>query len=278
LTTAEPHPASALLYARPLVVPCKRLNALEREWENLKAREGFTEFHSAECLARNSKSEYANWDEHKVKRVFSRVAQITTKYGSVAVSWAVKKSHYDEVIPEEWRRVGGRFHYTWAVRRVLYMIRDSHPIIGSMASLEYCFDWIDDRVTREEIERVMAQEDSAHPGEYEGRYSFRKRKELPALQCADLLAWSCLQVGRWLFESTPINPVAQSAIGHFGRVRKGEWLRMVTNTRQQLEEIVATNVVDVNSEEARRAWHRKYEARRATARAGGTKKPKADPS
>ncbi len=254
-------PSQRIAICSALVIPAKRLKALENEWENLKAKEGFTEFHSSECLARNPKSDFFQWDDEKVARVFLRVAQIATKYSTRAVSWAVKKSDYDETLPEEWRRYGGRFHYTWAFRRVLYLIRDSLPNFEAMVSPEYVFDWIDDASAKEEVERVMAQEDSGHPGEYEGRYTFKKRKEIPALQCVDLLAWSCFQISRRTFESTPIDPIAQTALDHFARYRRGEWIRLFTNTREQLQEIVRENRRDINREASRREWYRRYEAR-----------------
>lgn len=255
-------PIQRVAICSALIIPGRRIVALENEWNRLTEKEGFGDFHSSPCASANSESQFADWKDDKIKRVFSRVAQISTKYGVKAFSWAIQKQDSDECIPSEWKEHGGSDHYTWAVRRVLYLIRDWFESRGPFIPPEYIFDWIEDKSAKEEVERVMAQEESGHPGEYEGHYGFKKRREIPGLQCADLLAWSCFQMGRFLFENTPVPIRASESLHLFGSRRSDPyWLEMQTNTREQLLEIVARNERDIEGQSRRRAWFEKYKAK-----------------
>jgi hypothetical protein len=103
-------PEQKVAIATALIIPAKRIVALEREWDALKKREGFTSFHMAEFSARNQKSGFADWPEPKRERVYRQVRAITKKYGVAAVTFAVYKKDYDEVVPEDMRNTAGRFH------------------------------------------------------------------------------------------------------------------------------------------------------------------------
>jgi len=107
-------PNQKVAIATCLIVPAKRIVALEREWNALKLREEFSCFHTAEFSARNPKSEFAKWDVNKHERVFDRVRSIIKKFGVKCFSFAVNKKDYDEVIPGEFRKHLND-HYSWAV-------------------------------------------------------------------------------------------------------------------------------------------------------------------
>lgn len=86
----DPNQRAAI--ATAFVVPAAQIIPLEREWDKLKKRHGFSDFHTSEMVARNYKSDFADWDEAKQREVFERVRQISKKYGigrSGAVSFAV---------------------------------------------------------------------------------------------------------------------------------------------------------------------------------------------
>jgi hypothetical protein len=84
-------PNQAVAIATAIIIPAAQIIRLEREWENLKKKEGFSCFHTSEMIARNKKSEFADWDDEKVDRVFRRVREISMKFSIAtgAVSFAV---------------------------------------------------------------------------------------------------------------------------------------------------------------------------------------------
>ena len=105
--------------ATALIIPAQRIIALDREWKALQEKEGFTDFHTSEFVARNPKSEFALWDDDKQNRVFLRVREIIKKYGAQVMSFTVHKADYDGVLPPDLRRYAGKYHYSWAIRHVM---------------------------------------------------------------------------------------------------------------------------------------------------------------
>ncbi len=75
-------PAQRVANATALIVPASRIVEFQHEWDKLKKREGFTEFHTSEFVAKNPKSDFANWSRVKQARVFRRVRQICMKYSA----------------------------------------------------------------------------------------------------------------------------------------------------------------------------------------------------
>ncbi len=150
-------PAQAVAIATALIIPQAQIIRLDTEWDGLRAKEEFDCFHTSEFYFKNPKSEFANWTDAKRARVFTRVRQISTKYGIRAVSIAVKKSDYDEVAPTELRSFLGKSHYSWAVRQVIGNLAALHPPKAS-AGREWIFQWLDRHVpARKEIEDIMDQ-------------------------------------------------------------------------------------------------------------------------
>jgi len=117
-------PDQQIAIATALIVPAARIVALDREWKALTEKEGFPGFHMSECVARNKDSHFAHWSDDKKRGVISRVRQIGEKFGSQAISLAVHKADYDEVVPDELREFSGTFHYmggpkyNWLARQV----------------------------------------------------------------------------------------------------------------------------------------------------------------
>jgi hypothetical protein len=250
-------PDQRIAIASALIVPASRIRLLENEWSNFREKYEIGEdgFHSSECASRNHKSEYAEWDEEKVTKAFNRVSTITMKYALGAFSFAVKKSDYDDLMPKKWKDVSGYFHYTWAIKHLLKLLRNWDEATDPSRLVEYFFDWQEGEPKRE-IEKMMAMEESVRPGKYEGHYSFRKRKEIPALQCTDLLAWTSLSRSRLFYENTPMNEHAERVRAKFTAHRRQSWLIGGTVSRGDLAESISRHLVDTLPEDQKQEWHK----------------------
>jgi hypothetical protein len=97
-------PSQPVAIATALIIPRIQIVRLEKEWDKFRSKENFECFHTSEFYFRNPKSEFASWDDNKQERVFRRVRQISKKYGVRAISIAVNKKDYDEVVPAEMRK------------------------------------------------------------------------------------------------------------------------------------------------------------------------------
>jgi hypothetical protein len=213
-------PSQHVANATALVIPGPRIRAFQREWDELGKKEGFTDFHTSVFMARNRRSEFANWSDAKQQRVFLRVRQIIQKFGVKIFSFTVNKRDYDEVVPDEFRRYAGKYHYTWAIRHVMAMLVAWRVSCHVAEPLEYVFDWMEKgEERRNEIETVMAQgeyvaSEKRMAGEYLN-YSFRQRKDVPGLQCVDCVAWTCYQYGLLVFRKKPLHKLAEVAWDDF---------------------------------------------------------------
>ena len=261
-------PAQAVANATALIIPARRILALEREWDALKIRHGFSCFHMAEFSARNPDSEFANWDDLKHDLVFTRVREICKKYGVQAMSITVYKKDYDEVVPADFRKHTGLFHYTWAMRCLLSHTQEWRKSKNSQP-LEYVFDWMGEKKKnprRHEIEDLLehAEEIAAAngmAGEF-ANWSFRRREEIPGLQCVDVVAWSTYQFGLLAFKKKPLPPDAKTAWDDFGKHSGGNWGFDVTITRDDLKKWIDAELADGRSiarfkarEERKKAEH-----------------------
>jgi len=215
-------PDQAVAMASVLTIPAKQIVALDKEWETFAAKAGFKEFHSSECIRRNHKSEFAQWDDDQVRAATARIRQISRKYAVRAFSFAVTKQDYDSLLTPEMKELFGRFHYTWAIQHVLTFCREWAHAVGVSLPFEYVFDWMESSPAKAEVEDVMALFERGKPGHYTN-YSFKKRRDVPALQCTDLLAWSSYQVAQHHFFGKPLHPIADE--NYAGFLKFGdEWL------------------------------------------------------
>jgi hypothetical protein len=243
-------PDQHVAIATALIIPSARLAALEREWDNLRKKENFSSFHTSECVALNPNSEFADWDELKQRRVISRVRQIGKKFASSAFSIAVKKSDYDDVIPANMRKLTGEYHYTWAIRNLISFLAKWAKNNGVTVPLEYVYDRMDPRAQKDakaEIDSVMAQaEHMASEAGDAGRYvnySFRRRQDIPALQCTDSVAWTCYRFALFAFNSTPLLDIAHESWKDYYQDDKG-WLMAAAMTKKQLQDWLVKEQAD----------------------------------
>lgn len=242
-------PKQPVAIATALIIPALQIARLESEWDTLKEKEGFSEFHTSVFVARNPDSEFSDWPDEKQDRVFARVRQISKKYGVRAVSIAVNKKDYDELVPLEFRNYVGKHHYTWAVRQLLSYIAKFSP--AGAAPQEWVFQWMggpsDKR--RKEIENLMEQiqwiaDKCQVPADYTN-YSFRKSKEIPGLQCVDAISWVCHRKARFLFNKTPIHKFAEIGWREFeGHQGEAGWMIAVTVVRPKLQKAIQNTLLD----------------------------------
>jgi len=241
-------PSQRVAIASAFIIPAKQIVRLEREWENLKEKENFSEFHTSEMIASNEKSDFATWDEEKKRRVFRRVREISKKYGiypSASVCFAVNKIDYEDIVPEDLRSGLGKNHYAWAIRHVIQFL-DNWRLrpTRNVGPLEYVFDWLDvGSPCRVEIETIMQQAEAkatyyGRVGEYTN-FSFRRRKDIPGLQCVGAIAWTCYTQALSFFCGTPAPTLSFEAWRHYGgHLEADGWLKAFTITRDQLQDWV----------------------------------------
>jgi hypothetical protein len=253
-------PNQKVAIASALLIPANRLLSLEREWKNLCDKESFACFHSSEAVHRNPKSEFADWKDDKLYRTVRRIREISKKYGTKVFSIAVNKSDYDDdsVVHPELRELGGRYHYTWAVRSVVSAFSAWSDERGRIP-IEYVFDFMDSKTQKQaklEIETVMEQAEQLNPGRFEGHYSFRKRCEVPSLQCTDLIAWSCFQFAQHKFSQNPLHPVAKESFEDYDK-KGNDWFLAVAHTRAQLARWSVREYADPGAIKRRQEWKEK---------------------
>jgi hypothetical protein len=194
--------------------------------------------------SKNKEKDFVGWDDDKRARVYERVRQITKKYGAWATSLAVKKSEYDAIIPENLRKLTGRFHYSWAVRHVLDRLCTWRIRSGTIPTpLEYVFSWMEPRDERKkEVEIVISQSaEAAKQAGYEGEfnnYSFRQPSLLPGLQCVDFVAWISYRFALHAYFKEELSEEAHTGWKDIATYEKGEWFTGVTIRESQLRKFV----------------------------------------
>lgn len=252
-------PEHKMAIASGIILAACRLEQFESEWNTFLVKEGIAEFHASECLARNPRSEFANWDDERVTRVFARVRQITFKYFVKAFSIGIHKQDYNEVVTPEMKLAVGESHYVWAVSSVLGLAHDW--AISRNAPMEYVFDTAEKKVKRE-VDDVLAFVDVAFPGHFIGHYAFRNRREVPALQAVDLLAWTCFQgFNASRFGRIP-HPIADASIHGYLSTKGPEWRVIQSLNREGLEKWVNDNKNNPRTQEIIEFRQRQKEARR----------------
>jgi hypothetical protein len=146
-------PNQLVAIASGLILPAIKLAALEKEWETFKDKESITDFRTSECVCCNPKSDFASWDQVRVKNISARVRQIIRKYSIKGFAIAINKEVHDGVIPSDMRKTVGEYHYTFAVDALCGWINDWAATRS--VPMEYVFDYLDksQKPQKKEIER-----------------------------------------------------------------------------------------------------------------------------
>lgn len=215
-------PSQRIAVASALVIPARRILALESEWKTFCAKYQIQSFHASECVYRNPKSEFANWNDAKVEAAVARVRKVTKRYAVRAISFAITKAEFDAEMPEKWKEFFCRDPYVWAIWHLLKLLRrwsEEHQ----QSKIELVFDHLEGK-PRAAIEKALRDMETYYPGTYAGHYSFRRREEWPGLQCVDLLTWSRLAAARSRFEGTPMHQIAKTTKQEYRKFQDGKWL------------------------------------------------------
>ena len=259
---AGTRPTHKVAVASALVVPASQVCRLESEWNTLKSKEGFSCFHASPCNAADKKSEFAGWSDAKINRVFSRVLQITRKYGVIAISCSTHKKIYDEVVkPEELRRYFGTYHYSWCLGMVIAFAERWRSRNARNQPFEFIFDYTERNDARIEIENQLAlcervNREKGITGLYT-KYSFREKKDIPALQCADEIAWVCNRFSLHQFEGVDLPERANTCwIGYGGHLAERGFVQAFTIEKPQLQKLVDEEMADGRIFERLRRWEK----------------------
>ncbi|MFZ0801210.1 MAG: DUF3800 domain-containing protein [Terriglobales bacterium] len=256
-------PNQKVAIATGMIVPALRIAALEREWDRFKEKEQFKCFHTSPCLAGNEKEGFGDWDEDKKSRVLWRVRTIAKKYGAKAFSLAINKLDYEEIVPQEFRELGGRFHYTWAIRNLLSLLDGWAVSRGVETSYEYFYHWMHPKAqkqSRQEIVTVMEQAEEGAKQRGLNRtyvnYSFRHDEDIPALQCVDAVGWACYQFSLKIFANVPLSEIAAESFQDLYRFQshEDEWLIALSIERDKLRNWVEREKADGKGLERLREW------------------------
>jgi hypothetical protein len=231
-------PEHKIAVAAGIVVPTLRIDRLESEWKSFLQKEGISDFHASECLARNPHSAFAAWNDETVRRVFTRVRQLTIRFSVKGFCIGIHKQDYEEVLPQEMRAAIGESFYSWALSSVLGLAYDWAN--ERKVPMEYIFDNATGCVRRE-IEHALAFSEKLYGDHFSGHYSFRNRNGVAALQAVDLFAWTCFQQFRHIRFNHPIHAIAAEANEGYEKGRDGEWRIVQSLNRQGLEMWVSKN-------------------------------------
>jgi hypothetical protein len=251
-------PDQKVVIAAAMIVPATKIVVLDRAWADFDTGYGFNgDFHSSICAARNPHSIFADWSDRKVRNALRRARGIMKRHASKLISMSINKDDFSAEAPAEWLKVGGRDPFTWAFRSLLNRLRAWNSAQKNPLPFQYVIDWVEPK-ERGEIEMLMAQFESAYPDEYEGRYEFKKRKMVPALQCCDLLAWSAFSASRYAFLNTPMHHFASASFRDLKGNLNGAWYEDLAHTRAMLRKAIKLDQADTAGELRRSVWYAKY--------------------
>jgi len=251
-------PDQPVAVAAALIFPAKRIISLDSNWKGFREKYGFADFHSAECAARNAKSSFAGWTDHQVETAFYRARQIIKQKAVKAFSFTVHKSDFEAEASLEWRNAGGGHnHYTWALRTLLNVLIAWHGQRHIDKPFEFVFDRTGKR-EKAEIDMLMDQFESAWPGRFQRHYQFRNRPDVPGLQAADVLAWTCYAMSRLKFFGVPMQEIARESFKDFSQYHDRDWLDALTVERDALREAIAFDRADPAGEQQRREWYAQW--------------------
>jgi Protein of unknown function (DUF3800) len=263
--TALEHPVAI---ASALIIPANSIEKLDAQWRRFITAQGIPDFHAAACAAKKSREKhYDNWDDKKKHHAFMRVRKFCKDFGVQVFGFSVYKKTYDEVVPESYRNYGGDY-YTWALRHVLAKIHEWKQARGIKEPVEHVFDWQEIREpVRDEIEDLVGQYSEFYKEPL--HHDFQKRKLVPALQCADLIAWLCFQLAMDNFHSKPMSPYADESLRDLETYKPSggkpalhrKWFQLATVERPKLQNWIESEIKVGRSMPLFQDWYRRHPSR-----------------
>jgi hypothetical protein len=257
-------PEHRMAIAAGIIIPSLRLLPFESEWKAFCDKEGMEDFHASECLARNKHSAFADWSDDRVRKAFARVRQITLKYSAKSYCVALKKQDYEEIVTPKLKQSLGESYFSWAVSSLVGLCFDWSK--QRSVEMEYVFD-NSDKAIQIEIEDALAFSEQTNGNRFSGHYSFRSRKEIPALQATDLLAWTCYQHALWSRFRFPIHRLAKESAIDYVNAKGREWLTIQSLHRQGVADLMEVlNSYSQRTEEVIEFRRKRREDRNARSR------------
>lgn len=122
---------------------------------------------------------------------------------------------------------------------LLSFLRNNRP--ATCQGFEYVIDWMNEfSVERKEVEAAMARAEEVaieegNPGEFTN-YSFRRRQDIPGLQCADFISWIAYRYADYVFYEKPMHEFAEDGWEFFGGPLESRgFLGAIAITREHLK-------------------------------------------
>jgi Protein of unknown function (DUF3800) len=258
-------PDQPIASASALIIPEKRISELESNWNRFVKVQGISDFHASACAALKSKEkQYWDLDEEQKKHIFTRARQFCKGYGVQTFGFSVYKESRASVFSEDFRYYSGD-HYIWALRHILRNIEQWRKTRAIKEPMHYIFDWQEiGSDCREEIVDVMAQ--MAEQYNEDIHFNFGRRKDIPGLQCVDLISWLSLQLGLNNFHNKPMEGLASECIKDFENYFPNEkhvrpdhkWFQVATVQRPHLEKWFDVEMKLGKSMEWFRDWYKRH--------------------
>jgi len=120
------------------IAPSQQWKKFNRQWEDLKAAEGFEVFHMTDVMS--SARGFVGWNESKTGRVLTKARAIIDSRAMKGFAVCVAKKDYDDLATKEFREKFGKHHYTFAVRSVIGLIERWREQENIRERTEYVFD------------------------------------------------------------------------------------------------------------------------------------------
>jgi hypothetical protein len=214
---------------------------LDQDWAEVRKDKDheFNCMHMADFVYGDK--DFVGWDLPKKWAVLKKLVPIVKNRAAKGFGLGVVKKDFDEVVPSEMRTLGYENHYTYAVRRVLGMIHDWRKVLKIQhRPIDYIFDFMETRdMRRKEIEKVFTtigtpEENLAMYGLREGGFRFLRKDEVPALQAADMFAWTVYRALQVEIGEKSAHEFVPYIFNEFHNYKNRQFLEGGWNKRQHL--------------------------------------------
>jgi hypothetical protein len=169
-------------------------NEFVRNWDQVRADEGFDMFHMAEFVAKPEMGHkpFCDWNREKKDRVYKKLASIINTRVRKGFAIAVPKQPFDEYVFDELKQHYAQNHYVWAVKSVLGFIDNWRQQFSVAVPMRYVFE--SGSLGQDQIEAVwkeclLHKESERKYGIVPNGVMFKDKRYFKPLQAADILAW-----------------------------------------------------------------------------------------
>ncbi|PYX67738.1 MAG: hypothetical protein DMG72_24700 [Acidobacteria bacterium] len=167
-----------------------------RNWDEVRAKEGFDVFSMAEFVAKPEAGHkpFCHWDNQKKDRVYAKLASIINTRIRKGFALAVPKKAFDEHVFPEFKEQYASDHYTWAVKSILGLVENWRKKFRVTVPMQYVFHWGSRSVGQTQIKAIWheyGEIESAKEkyGIVPNGVMFQDESVFKPLQAPDILAW-----------------------------------------------------------------------------------------